>query len=75
MTRIVGEADLQRNTLQAKVRVEDPDHRLRPDMLCRAEFLASGVEPDGSSSEDAAGESGRISTVSYTHLRAHETPM
>lgn len=61
VTRIVGEADLQRNTLQAKVRVEDPDHRLRPDMLCRAEFLASGVEPDGSSNEGAAGESGRIS--------------
>ena len=61
VTRIVGEADLQRNTLQAKVRVEDPDHRLRPDMLCRAEFLASGVEPVGSSNEDAAWESGRIS--------------
>ncbi len=41
VTRIAGEADLQRNTLQAKVRVENPDHRLRPDMLCRAEFLAS----------------------------------
>lgn len=61
VTRIVGEADLQRNTLQAKVRVEDPDHRLRPDMLCRAEFLASGVEPDGSSNDGAAGEIGRIS--------------
>lgn len=61
VTRIVGEADLQRNTLQAKVRVEDPDHRLRPDMLCRAEFLASGVEPDGASNDGAAGEIGRIS--------------
>lgn len=41
VTRIGGEADLQRNTLQAKVRVLDPDARLRPDMLCRAEFLAA----------------------------------
>lgn len=40
VTRIVGEADLQRNTLQAKVKLEDPDPRLRPDMLCRAEFLS-----------------------------------
>lgn len=39
VTRIVGEADLQRNTLQAKVSIENPDDRLRPDMLCRAEFL------------------------------------
>ncbi len=55
ITRIVGEADLQRNTLQAKVRVIDPDERLRPEMLCRAEFLGSessetGLESDRSSS-------------------------
>lgn len=41
VTRITGEADLQRNTLQAKVAIEEPDARMRPDMLCRAEFLAS----------------------------------
>lgn len=39
VTRIVGQADLQRNTLQAKVALLDPDPRLRPEMLCRAEFL------------------------------------
>lgn len=39
--RIDGEADLQRNTLQAKVKLLDNDDRLRPDMLCRAEFLAT----------------------------------
>lgn len=39
VTRVVGEADLQRNTLQAKVAILDPDPRLRPEMLCRAEFL------------------------------------
>ena len=39
LTRITGEADLQRNTLQAKVRILDPDERLRPEMLCRVEFL------------------------------------
>jgi len=41
VTRIAGEADIQRNTLQAKVRVIDPDDRLRPEMICRVEFLES----------------------------------
>lgn len=40
VTRISGEADLQRNTLQAKVRILDPVDALRPEMLCRAEFLS-----------------------------------
>jgi RND family efflux transporter MFP subunit len=38
VTRVVGQADLQRNTLQAKVEIRDPDPRLRPDVLCRVEF-------------------------------------
>ncbi|MGK0190319.1 MAG: HlyD family secretion protein [Verrucomicrobiales bacterium] len=42
VSRIVGTADLQRNTLQAKVRVIDPDPRLRPEMLCRVKFLDDG---------------------------------
>ncbi|ADE53075.1 efflux RND transporter periplasmic adaptor subunit [Coraliomargarita akajimensis] len=41
VTRIYGQADLQRNTLQAKVELLSPSKGLRPEMLCRAEFLAS----------------------------------
>lgn len=40
VTRITGEADVQRNTLQAKVCISDPVEQLRPEMLCRVEFLA-----------------------------------
>lgn len=40
VTRVNGQADLQRNTLQAKVEIESPDARLRPDMLMRAKFFA-----------------------------------
>lgn len=40
VTRITGQADLQRNTLQAKVEIANPDVRLRPDMLVRAKFFA-----------------------------------
>lgn len=39
VTRITGEADVQRNTLQVKVRIHHPPDQLRPEMLCRVEFL------------------------------------
>ncbi len=45
--RITGEADLQRNTLQAKVRLLNPADQLRPEMLCRVEFLGTGGSPAG----------------------------
>lgn len=47
VTSIVGQADLQRNTLQAKVEIKGPDPRMRPDVLCRVEFL--GVPTIGGS--------------------------
>jgi len=63
VTRIVGEADLQRNTLQAKVAIENPDERLRPDMLCRAEFLAlaeSAAEAPDQADAGIPAASGRV---------------
>ena len=41
VTRITHEADLQKNTLQVKVRVIDPSPLLRPEMLTRVRFLAA----------------------------------
>ncbi len=69
VTRITGEADLQRNTLQAKVSITDPVDQLRPEMLCRVEFLAIAQTTSSSSSlatgsittwipESAAGDGG-----------------
>ena len=43
VTRITGEADVQRNTLQAKVRINDPIDSLRPEMLCRVEFFGNST--------------------------------
>ena len=41
---VLHEADLQKNTLQVKVRVLDPDPILRPEMLTRVKFIArSGI--------------------------------
>jgi HlyD family secretion protein len=56
VTRITGEADLQRNTLQAKVRIIDPSDQLRPEMLCRVEFLGSPM---------ASGQSGGGSLTTW----------
>ncbi len=56
VTRIAGEADIQRNTLQAKVRVIAPDERLRPEMICRVEFFENTTKsaPTGSRGGGAA---------------------
>lgn len=43
VTRITGEADLQRNTLQAKVGIAAPSDQLRPEMLCRVEFIGTAA--------------------------------
>jgi multidrug efflux pump subunit AcrA (membrane-fusion protein) len=42
--RIQRESDLLKNTLQAKVKLLDPDPLLRPETLCRARFLAAAGE-------------------------------
>lgn len=41
VTRITHEADIQKNTLQVKVRVVEPLPILRPEMLTRVKFLGS----------------------------------
>ena len=53
VTRLVGEADIARNTVQVKVRIKDPNPLLRPGMLMRARFY--GVE----GSDAAAGSADR----------------
>ncbi|MGJ8698213.1 MAG: efflux RND transporter periplasmic adaptor subunit [Verrucomicrobiaceae bacterium] len=60
VTRISGQADLQRNTLQAKVAIKNPDLRLRPDMLVRAKFFASANQTNGDASNNTS-TSGRLS--------------
>ncbi|MEY5061777.1 MAG: hypothetical protein RIS45_1698, partial [Planctomycetota bacterium] len=42
VTRIVPESDLQKNTVQCKVAVDEPDAALRPDMLARVRILTDG---------------------------------
>ena len=49
VSRIVHLADIQRNTVEVKVRIENPSPLLKPDMLARVRFLAgesTGDEPE-----------------------------
>lgn len=64
VSHVAGEADLQRNTLQVKVTLDSPDPRLRPEMLCRAEFLQAVV---GSA---ATGESNGARVSIFVSVRA-----
>ena len=50
ISRIVHQADLQKNTLEVKVALEDPVPELKPEMLARIKFLGS----DTKSSDTAA---------------------
>jgi RND family efflux transporter MFP subunit len=40
VVRVVHEADLQKNTVEFKVQIEDPVETLKPEMLARVRFLA-----------------------------------
>jgi HlyD family secretion protein len=49
VTRIVHEADIQKNTLEVKVAIHDPTPQLKPEMLARVKFMGSdtGAESNG----------------------------
>lgn len=52
VSRVVHEADVQKNTLQVKVAIADPTPEIKPEMLARARFLAM---PKPSAESDESG--------------------
>jgi RND family efflux transporter MFP subunit len=60
VTSIVGNADIQKNTLQAKVAIDNPPARLRPDMLARVEFQTK-ARPAGAA--PVSGNNGEVSPI------------
>lgn len=52
VTRIVHEADIQKNTLQVKVAIENPSPQLKPEMLARVRFLGAAT-PAGTAASAA----------------------
>lgn len=49
VTRVVPEADIQKNTVEVKVAIRNPSNELKPEMLARARFIAREQSIDGSS--------------------------
>ncbi|MCZ7648313.1 MAG: efflux RND transporter periplasmic adaptor subunit [Planctomycetota bacterium] len=47
VSRIVHEADIQKNTLQVKVAIQDPVETLKPEMLARVKFVAAAAPASG----------------------------
>lgn len=66
--RLVGEANIQNNKLWVKVRLVESDPLLRPEMLCRARFLAPAV-PEGAAG--AASGRPRLEVPTAAVLRGH----
>ncbi len=51
VTRVLHEANIQKNTLEVKVGLQNPDPQLRPEMLSRVRFLAK-TESAGPESQE-----------------------
>src|SRR5690606_19755873 len=63
VTRITHQADVQKNTLEVKVKVLDPDPLLRPEMLTRVKFLPDGAGSGGGAGGQAGGEGASLVLV------------
>ena len=66
MLRITHLADLQKNTLEVKVKVIDPSPLLRPDMLTRVKFLPRRAEPASGKTTQGQGPVGNSAASSAT---------
>jgi HlyD family secretion protein len=61
VVRVVHKADIQKVTLQAHVRIDDPDEALRPEMLCQVRLFAdAAAKPDAGAGRESAATRLRI---------------
>lgn len=72
LSRVVHEADVQKNTLQVKVAIENPSSELKPEMLARARFLAINKPAEQNENQDTmrlfVPKSSLIKSDSQTHV-------
>jgi RND family efflux transporter MFP subunit len=59
VTRIVRQADIQKNTLEVKVAIDEPDPQLAPEVLARVKFHASPSPAAQNRSTQAGGAKGQ----------------
>lgn len=69
VSRVVHQADIQRNTVQFKVKIENPDEVLKPEMLCRVKFNPGGADRGGAD-HGASGASGEERGLMFVNSRA-----
>ncbi len=69
VTRVVHEANIQRNTVQFKVSIENPDAALKPEMLVRVRLLSGSGAGEANISTDSIAE-GRGDLVLLLSLNA-----
>ncbi|MEA2708842.1 MAG: hypothetical protein QOF78_1443 [Phycisphaerales bacterium] len=65
VTRIVNEADIQKNTLQMKVAIENPSPQLKPEMLARVRF--SGQVTSMTSTQPSSGSQAIFAPANLIH--------
>lgn len=71
VTRIVHEANIQRNTVQVKVAIEDPVETLKPEMLARVRFYSSADSTSAlGRSQDSAAAHGSKDSSQTSGLQA-----
>jgi HlyD family secretion protein len=73
VTRLVHEANIQKNTVQVKVALEGPAEELRPEMLVRARFFAA--PPPASAGQPAAEGPPRLFVPTAAISSEGSTPM
>lgn len=56
VTRVMHEANIQRNTVQVKVSVDDPEAALKPEMLARVRLAAPAGGQAGSAARDGGND-------------------
>ncbi len=52
VSRLVNIADIQKNTIQFKVRIKDPAGELKPDMLARVQFVTTAKPAEGAQQDE-----------------------
>jgi RND family efflux transporter MFP subunit len=73
VTRVVHEADIQKNTLQVKVKIADPSVELKPEMLARVKFLSgSGHAGHGGTASGGGSEARALQVFAPEKLIAME---
>jgi HlyD family secretion protein len=75
VTRLVHEANIQKNTVQVKVAIEDPIEDLRPEMLVRARFFSTPRATPAGGAASPAGDAVRLFIPEAALTRMGSTPM